>query len=771
MRLGFMYRSFRGRILICMAVIMAVAGIGVYCFSMIQISNLTEAYQRELLSERINLIFATIQQDYKTLSETELEHAYSKSFGEFSFSSFVSTYRTHKVCPVIFDRNGRELLRGKQDEWFGLAQKIVRINSTRFEFKDTRGDPLWVIGGYFEPLQWSIAYIVSEQDKNAQANSLSRQLASIILVVFFGSFFLIFLIVSRLTRPVSELTKASIAMADGNLDFNLPKSSTSEIALLTHSFSVMRISIRNQLSDFEREIKERRLAEKFSRQKETDLNITLNSIGDAVITTDASGLITRMNPVAEMLTGWDSKEAVGQLLSNVLTLYDEFDSETLHLNLVDIVLGKKDGESFPEYSILHARDGAQYRVSDSAAPIRDSGSVIVGIVIVFRDITKESALQDQLQHSQKMDAIGQLAGGVAHDFNNVLGGILGASDLLLQMTDEPDKRDLLQMIIKTVRRASDLTQKLLTFGRKGRIQSTPIDAHTAIAHAVAILKRSIDKRISLVVKTEAEASVVIGDVSLLQNAILNLGINAAHAMPEGGAITIETNLIELDPVYCSASPFELVPGQYLEISVSDTGEGIEPTNLNKIFEPFFTTKERGKGTGLGLSAVYGTIQQHNGAIMVYSELGRGTVFRIYLPLVDEEEGVVQQDVMELVVPGSGCILVVDDEEMIRVTAKATLVSLGYDVILADNGKTGLERYKNNHQNIDAILLDMVMPEMDGRDCFRGLQKINPDVRVVLASGFSVREDVDEMVVSGLKDVIRKPYSAAEVSQALANAMA
>ncbi|MCK5916734.1 MAG: response regulator, partial [Deltaproteobacteria bacterium] len=252
-------------------------------------------------------------------------------------------------------------------------------------------------------------------------------------------------------------------------------------------------------------------------------------------------------------------------------------------------------------------------------------------------------------------------------------------------------------------------------------------------------------------------------------ALINLGINASHAMPEGGELSYKLDSIQLDDIFCAASPFAIDPGSYLDIEIHDEGVGIPIEQINQIFEPFFTTKGQGNGTGLGLAAVYGTVQDHHGAITVYSEVGRGTVFHIYLPIVDRR--VTERDeVKENIIGGSGKILVVDDEQVIRITAQGILESLGYTVLLADNGQQGLAVFEKEAETIDLVLMDMVMPEMNGEESFYAMQKVAPSVKVLLASGFSRGADIEKLKKDGLRGFIAKPYTAFALSKAVAAAM-
>ena len=505
------------------------------------------------------------------------------------------------------------------------------------------------------------------------------------------------------------------------------------------------------------------------KQAEEDLRITLNSIGDGVIATDTRGYIVRMNPVAEELTGWTSKKAKGLPLTEVFHIVSETTRERLK-SPVDRVLATGETVELTGHTLLISQDGRKYQVADSAAPIRSDTGEILGAVLVVRDITKQHALEEQLRQSQKMESVGQLAGGIAHDFNNMLGGIMGCAELLGKyLVDDPTARKFHGMILKSSEQAAQLTQNLLAFARRQVAASTVIDLHDTIQQALTLLQSTTDRRIEINSSLTASPSFVVGEPSQLQSVFLNLGINASHAMPDGGILSISTSVIDLDKATCIASRFDLTPGPHIQIEVSDTGCGIPTKDLPRIFEPFFTTKGQGKGTGLGLSAAYGTVQHHNGSITASSEIGKGTGFHILLPIADELEGEATPD--QLAVVGSGTILVVDDEDVIRMTAEAILCHLGYTVVLAGNGAEALEIYKAKPGGFDLVMLDMIMPVMNGRDCFTALKQINPAQPIIISSGFSKEGEIQAMKQQGLFAFLRKPFNQATLSQVVYDALA
>lgn len=385
------------------------------------------------------------------------------------------------------------------------------------------------------------------------------------------------------------------------------------------------------------------------------------------------------------------------------------------------------------------------------------------------DLTEVKKLEDQLRQAQKMDVIGQLAGGIAHDFNNMLGGILGFAELLdIYVSKDPKIREYSQSIIEGAKRAAELTQKLLVFSRKAKTAEEVFDIHDSITTAIALLKRTIDPRIKISTSYKASPSKVKGDQTLLQNAFLNLAVNARDAMPDGGTLTFISRNVYLDDISCQYHYKQLSPGDYLEIQVSDTGVGIPKEYMERIFEPFFTTKPVGKGTGLGLSAVFGTIHQHQGSISVYSEENNGTVFKILLPLYMINSDLEKKNEEDKLVNGSGRILIIEDETLIRNMSREVLVSLGYDVLTAEDGEEGLRVYLEHNQSIDLVLLDIVMPKLSGKDVLIEIRKINPEAKVIMTSGFNQEMGIEDLINQNNIRFIQKPYRISVLSQLIDN---
>ena len=423
-------------------------------------------------------------------------------------------------------------------------------------------------------------------------------------------------------------------------------------------------------------------------------------------------------------------------------------------------------------TVLVARDGTERLIADSGAPIRSHEGETRGVVIVFRDVTEQVHLEDQLKQSQKMESIGQLAGGIAHDFNNVLTGIMGYADLLQSSLEhDADLRDCASSILHAGERAAGLTRKLLDFSRKGKILSTPIDAHEVVRDTVDLVRHTLGQSINLKQDLAAEHTTVVGDPTQMQQALLNLCLNGRDAMPDGGVLTVTTRNVDLDLAQCLESGSELQPGKYLRISVRDTGIGIPADVRDRIFEPFFTTKAAGKGTGLGLAAVYGSVKDHQGAVSIESEVGRGTTFMMDLPVTEHAAVPTYREQIADTTPRHGCILVVDDDATIRSIAREMLENLGYEVLVAEDGEAGIEVFEREKSRVDAVLLDMVMPRLSGRHCFHTMRRLDPDARIVLTSGFTAEHSVQDLLDAGLRGFLHKPFRRSDLIAALDSATA
>lgn len=602
--------------------------------------------------------------------------------------------------------------------------------------------------------------------KNYERNLL------VILCVLFAAGVLLFLFGRLLFIPLHKLAgisrKLTTDVGDNFDVLNWPQTKIYELRVLVEG-------MRQTLQAKQKNIAELKASNKALSRRENDLAITLESIADGVIVADANAGIISMNPVACRLTGWDSKEALGRQVSEVFNIINARNREKLPCPVSCLLKNISCDYSVCNYRdvqvLLISRTGAEFYISNNISPVYDESGRMHGVVMVFRDVTRMHEDEQQMLQAQKMEAIGQLAGGVAHDFNNMLGGILGFAELVhARVEDDPQLSEFTGTIISTAERAAKLTNQLLSFSRRGKLFSTVFDLHEIILEANDILRRSIDKRISIKMTLNASKSMINGDPSQLQNVFINFGLNARDAMKNGGQYSVMTRNLTIKSSDDIGFDNEMAAGEYIVIEVSDTGEGMDEDTLNKIFEPFFTTKAVGCGTGLGLSAAYGAVISHKGAINVFSNPGEGTAFCVFLPVCEKDElSELMLDDFEQEL-GQGTVLVIDDEEIMCAIVKNILVNNGYEVVTALSPEEGISAYKQKRSLISLVLMDMIMPQMSGEECSRVLKEINPDVKIVLCSGFT-RDNIDVNDIAGsYNGFLEKPFRGSQLIKTVARVL-
>jgi two-component system cell cycle sensor histidine kinase/response regulator CckA len=397
---------------------------------------------------------------------------------------------------------------------------------------------------------------------------------------------------------------------------------------------------------------------------------------------------------------------------------------------------------------------------------KDEHGAVLGFLSIARDVTDSKRLEEQLLQAQKMEAVGTLAGGIAHDFNNLLQVIHGYADLgLLDIgTDQPGHSELVE-IRKAAERAADLTQGLLTFSRRAHGQPKPVDLNRELMQMATMLERTIPKMIEIELKLAGDLREVKVDPGQMHQAVMNLAVNARDAMPGGGKLTIETANVFLDEEFCKLH-IGTEPGYHVLLACSDTGFGMDKSVVKNIFDPFFTTKEVGKGTGLGLSIVFGIVKSHGGTITCYSESGEGTTFKIYLPVIKQPREHHGEARTESPTGGSETILLVDDEDSVRTLGESILRRFGYSVLTASSGHDALEIFRQHKTNISLVVLDLIMPEMGGRECLREILTIDPGAKVLIASGYGTNGQIETSVKEGARTAIRKPYETSQLLEAI-----
>jgi len=498
------------------------------------------------------------------------------------------------------------------------------------------------------------------------------------------------------------------------------------------------------------DITERRQAEQTLRESQERYRKLFDESKDGVYITTLEGQLIEANQAYCEIVGYASDEIVGQDVRITYANASDRDhfvgsiTKTGFLKDYPLTLNRKDGKE------IHCLLTSSVRRAESGA--------IIGYQGILRDVTEQRSLQNQLLQAQKMEAIGTLAGGVAHDFNNVLQVALGYSELILGDEELPQRYQAdLGKIRESAKRGADLVQRLLTFSRKVEVKTQPVSLNRRVREMKKMIERTIPKMILIQLVLAEDLATINADPTQIDQVLMNLSVNARDAMPEEGKLIIETANIFLDEEY-ARTHFDAKPGRHVLLMVTDTGSGMDKDTVEHIFEPFYTTKGVGEGTGLGLAMVHGIVQQHGGHIRCYSEPGQGTTFKIYFPALVADEAQEGKDAREMPRGGSETILLVDDEEIIRDLGSRILAKAGYRVLSASNGKDALKLYQQRRDEISLVIMDLIMPEMGGKQCLEGLLSLDPKVKALIASGFAIDGPTRETIEAGAKGFVGKPFN-------------
>ena len=497
---------------------------------------------------------------------------------------------------------------------------------------------------------------------------------------------------------------------------------------------------------------ERRVAERSMEllQSEKEYRDLFHESPDMIYISSPAGRYIDINPAGVALLGFKNKEQA--LGASVQDCYGHAEDRIKFQELIQQQGFVKDHEV-----TLKRIDNIPLQVLITANAVKDRNGRCIAYRGIVRDITERRKLEQQLFHVQKMESIGTMAGGIAHDFNNILGGIMGYASLMkTRMNTDHPFYTYVDIIERGTQRAAELTSQLLTLAMGGTYNFVPVNLNESILDTIQMLAQLFDRSIQVRTNLDDALPTVEADSILMQQVLMNLLMNAGDALPHGGEIVVETQ-VETITNQTLGRHIEARCGRYAVVSVSDNGVGIEPGILQRIFDPFFSTKGKGKGTGLGLAVVYGVLKNLNGFVKVYSEPGQGSIFRVYLPVSGRPQG--EKNISEISgnLGGNEIILIVDDEEDIRELASDMFTSYGYRVILAADGEQACRIYADKQGEIDLVLLDMVMPRLGGLETFLKLRAINPDVKIILSSGYSENGRAQEIIKYGVSGFIQKPY--------------
>jgi PAS domain S-box-containing protein len=479
----------------------------------------------------------------------------------------------------------------------------------------------------------------------------------------------------------------------------------------------------------------------------------VESSGDAIIGKDLSDLITDWNAGAERLYGYTAAEVRGQSVA-VLVPPELAEEQAALMERI------QRGEHVEPFETVRLRkDGRRVEVLLQVSPIKDEAGSIIGASAIASDITEQKQLQEKLLQSQKLEAVGRLAGGVAHDFNNLLTVINGYGEVLLTRLKADDPlRGFVEQVTRAGARAASLTRQLLTFSRKQVLAPRLLDLNTVVVETEQMLRRVIGEDVELATRLRSGLDRVLADPVQVEQVILNLAVNARDAMPKGGQLTLETKNVQLAETYTRLHP-GVAPGAYVLLAVSDTGQGIPKEHLPHIFEPFFTTKEIGKGTGLGLAIVHGIVKQSGGHLEVYSEPGLGTTFKVYLPRAKEEPRARRSDTNLRGTPrGNETVLLVEDDEAVRVLIHQVLHEAGYSVLEAAHGGEAVSLCRQHKGPIQLLVTDVVMPLMGGRQVAETVRRGHPEMKVLYVSGYTDDAVVRHGILEEEVNFLQKPFT-------------
>lgn len=669
----------------------------------------------------------------------------------------------------VFDKkNMPVVLRNRSDADKIEPPIIEHIDKQKQTIDDTKENFIIV----YQPVVFKEKYSgmlflrASTSELDEQIKSLVYFMILLILVLIILSVILAERLQGIISKPVLNLVDAAKKIsAEGNYAIRVQKMNNDEIGMLYDAFNDLMEQVLNRNIERDRVEGELKNAEFF-------LSSVIESMPSLLITIDEIGKISQWNKATARITRIEAAEAVGKNLWELLPDFSELKEP------ISKISDAENGQEFYK-KMIKLKDETFY-FNGSIFPLKDRTTPGKSrYVIMLNNITEIELKERLLRQSQKMETVGNLAGGLAHDFNNVLGGIIGTISLFkykITKNKEITRQEIekyFNTIEESASRASDMVQHLLSLTRRQELAVTPTDLNTTIKSIVKICKNTFDKSITIKTEYFPGNAMTLADPTQVEQSLLNLCINASHAMTimrkdndrYGGTLNISLKKVAADKYFRHLHE-EATEPEYWDISVSDSGVGMDQKILTKIFDPFFTTKAEGRGTGLGLSMVYNIIKQHNGFINVYSQEGMGATFHIYLPIL---EGPIREEEInkKVEIPqGEGLILVVDDEEVMRQTASSILSECGYSVKVAENGEEAIQVFKKYKNEIKAVLLDMVMPRMSGQQTYIELSKIDKNVKVLLVSGFKQDDRVETILKMGVKGFMQKPYTLAALANKL-----
>lgn len=769
-----------------------VLGVGItYHFSRNAITDMAEAWLETRLSEAMDVVHAKVD-DLQAYGLADIPAGVAMA--KLDASRALSTIQVGEHGYVFaVDMQGIVAMHPDQqrvgtdvsgDAWF---QELAPGRGRGTVTYTAEGQKNMVIYDVFAPWQWFVLVTDPESEIYGAAYRMKPYLVTLGIATALVMATVLMWLTHRLTRPLQPLIEGAERIGRGNLETRIALSSADEYGRLAGVFNQMAAELQASLNALQdREIRFRSLIENAS---------------DIITIMNEEGRIDYESPAVERILGFRVEELVGRIAFDfvhpddrpaVVEAFNTHAQSTEAWTTIDFRFRHKDGSwrtlaatsrnllhhpavqgvvvnsrditerQRAEAALQHSHQELEKRVAERTAELIGANTRLKQEIAEREAVIRQKeTLQAQLLKAKKMEAIGTLAGGIAHDFNNLMMGIQGNASLLrLELDAHPELAERLEMIEAFVQSGAHLTRQLLGFARMGKYEVRSTDINALVRTSAEMFART-RKELHVRCNCQAEVWPVQVDRGQIEQVLLNLFINAWQSMPDGGSITIDTRNEVLDDGYSAAHG--LSPGRYVRISVTDTGSGIDPAIRERIFDPFFSTKTRQRGTGLGLASAYGIIQNHGGLINVYSEPGHGSTFNIYLQASDQAP-VALESPREDMLTGSETLLLVDDEPHIVSITQRMLAKLGYQVFTAEGGEAALEVVRKHRAGIDLVILDMIMPDMGGGETFDHLRRIDPEIKVLLASGYSINGEASEILARGCNGFLQKPFNLTVLSR-------